>query len=162
MSLSTSENLFIECGFSHLTFLRHMKPGGWVEMQDLRYPIMSDDGTLAEDGPMKKWSRLMQEAGHRAGHQLDSCGRYAKQMADAGFINIHETIYKWPMSPWPKGDKDKTVGLWTMTNFLKGVSGFTTAYFARHLGWSREEVEVFLVDVRKELKDPSKHGYFPM
>ena len=83
-------------------------------------------------------------------------------MVDAGFINVHEIKYKWAMNTWPEDDKDKTVGLWTMTNFLEGVSGFSMAYFVRHLGWTPEDVQVFLVDVRKEVKDTSKHGYFPM
>ena len=49
-----------------------------------------------------------------------------------------------------------------MENFSNGVQGFTMAYFSRVLGWSQEAVEVFLVGVRKELKDRRKHGYFPM
>lgn len=131
-------------------------------MHDLRYPIACDDGTLTEDSPMIKWSYLMMEAGQKVGHSLDSCSRYASQMRDAGFINIHETVYKWPMNTWPLAKKDKIVGAWTMENFSNGVQGFTMAYFSRVLGWSQEAVEVFLVGVRKELKDRRKHGYFPM
>jgi hypothetical protein len=32
--------------------------------------------------------------------------------------------------------------------------------FTRCLGWSREEVEVFLADVRKEAKDKRIHSYY--
>ena len=139
-----------------------MNPGGWVEMQDLRYPIACDDDTLPEDSAIKKWSYLMMEAAQSVGQSLDSCSRYASQMHDAGFINIHETVYKWPMNTWPLAKKDKIVGAWTMENFSNGVQGFTMAYFSRVLGWSQEAVEIFLVGVRKELKDRRKHGYFPM
>jgi hypothetical protein len=36
------------------------------------------------------------------------------------------------------------------------------AIFTRFQGWSREEVEVFVVDVRKEMKDTRIHIYWPM
>jgi hypothetical protein len=36
------------------------------------------------------------------------------------------------------------------------------AVFTRGLGWSNEELEVFLAEVRKSMKDTSVHGYYPM
>ena len=36
------------------------------------------------------------------------------------------------------------------------------AIFTRALGWSKEEVEVFLVDVRKNIKDMKIHCYWEM
>jgi hypothetical protein len=36
------------------------------------------------------------------------------------------------------------------------------ALFTRGLGWTKEELEVFLVEVRKSMKDKSIHGYYPM
>jgi hypothetical protein len=38
--------------------------------------------------------------------------------------------------------------------------GLTMMLFTRCLGWSREEVEVFLADVRKEAKDKRIHSYY--
>jgi len=34
--------------------------------------------------------------------------------------------------------------------------------FTNILGWSVEEVEVFLVDVRKDVKSRSIHAYWPV
>lgn len=42
------------------------------------------------------------------------------------------------------------------------LEGFSMAPFTRVLGWTREEVELFLVDVRKEMKNPQIHAYWPM
>jgi hypothetical protein len=33
--------------------------------------------------------------------------------------------------------------------------------FTNVLGWSAAEVETFLVDVRKDLKNRNTHGYWP-
>jgi len=47
-------------------------------------------------------------------------------------------------------------------NFSGGVQGLSMAIFTRGLGWSAEEVEAFLVDVRKDMKDTKIHGYYSM
>lgn len=53
-------------------------------------------------------------------------------------------------------------GIWNLENVMLSLEGFSMALFTRVLGWSRLEVEVFLVNVRKELKDPKIHGYWLM
>ena len=47
-------------------------------------------------------------------------------------------------------------------NFGGGVQGLSMALFTRGLGWSVQEVETFLVDVRKDMKDTKIHGYYNM
>lgn len=42
---------------------------------------------------------------------------------------------------------------------LEGVAPYTYALFTRVLGWERAEIEVFLANVRKEVKDLSNHIY---
>lgn len=52
--------------------------------------------------------------------------------------------------------------MWTYEDLGKGASGLSMALFTRALGWSAEEVEVFLVDVRKDMKNKSIHSYWPV
>lgn len=52
--------------------------------------------------------------------------------------------------------------MWTYENLGNGASGLSMALFTRALGWRPEEVEVFLVDVRKQMKDRSIHAYWTM
>jgi hypothetical protein len=52
--------------------------------------------------------------------------------------------------------------MWMLENFSDGLSGLSMAVFTRGLGWSQEELEVFLIEVRKSMKDPKIHGYYPM
>jgi hypothetical protein len=54
------------------------------------------------------------------------------------------------------------IGAWQAENFTSGLSGLSMALFTRALGWTAEELEVFLVDVRKSMKDTKIHGYYPM
>ena len=58
-------------------------------------------------------------------------------------------------------------GIWMYENALTGLSALSLAAFTRPkeengFGWSREEVEVLLASVRKELRDTRIHSYTPM
>jgi hypothetical protein len=81
-------------------------------------------------------------------------------MEDAGFINVTEERIAIPGNAWPKGREHKTQGLWQMTNFLDGIHAVTMTIFTKGLGMSAEEVELLLVDVRKDIKNLGIHFYF--
>lgn len=67
-----------------------------------------------------------------------------------------------PANPWAKGNEQKIRGALMMTNLLEVAQGITMNICTKVWGWSPEEVEVLLVDIRKGLKDKSIHGYVPM
>jgi hypothetical protein len=49
-----------------------------------------------------------------------------------------------------------------LENVLSGLEAITMAIYTRILGWSKEEVDIFLIDVRKEMKDTKIHVYWDM
>lgn len=65
-------------------------------------------------------------------------------------------LYPGPDSP------AKSPGLWTFHNFTASLSGISLALFTRGLSWSPEELEAFLVDVRKDMRNTAFHAYWPM
>jgi hypothetical protein len=54
------------------------------------------------------------------------------------------------------------IGLWANEAVVGVLSGLSTALFTRGLSWTVEEVEVFCVGVRKDMKNPKIHSYWPM
>lgn len=53
--------------------------------------------------------------------------------------------------------------MWQQENLLGGgLLNLSIALFTRVLGWTSAEVETFLIDVRKEIKDTKIHAYWPM
>lgn len=81
-----------------------------MELQDITFPVECDDGSMKPDAAVKKWSDTMLEATAAIHRFADSPKRYKQQMTDAGFINVHEVVYKWPTNPWPKDPKYKELG----------------------------------------------------
>lgn len=138
----------------------NLSPGGYIELMDPIYPVTCDDDTVPKDSAVYKWSVLMNEAATKLGSGLDSGLRYKDQLIDAGFTNVTEAPYKWPMNTWPKDPKLKELGAWGNVNLVGGVQGLSMFLFTKVLGWNTDELEVFCVDVRKDLCNKEFHGYW--
>jgi len=81
-------------------------------------------------------------------------------MQAAGFEDVVEMQYKWPQNRWPKDPKYKELGLWTLANVDEGLEGLSLALFTRGLGWSKEEVLAYLVQVRRDIRSTRIHAYW--
>ncbi|CAJ0543231.1 Ff.00g004750.m01.CDS01 [Fusarium sp. VM40] len=139
----------------------NLNPGGWIEVLDI-LPPTSDDGTMSPDTALYKWSNLLLESTEKIGRPFGGTANLKSQMEAAGFKNISQRIYKWPQNRWPKHPKYKELGSWTLENISGGLEAISTALFTRILGWSKPELDVFLVQVRKDIKNPSIHAYWPI
>ena len=87
-----------------------MNPGGWIEVVDITFPALSDDGTLTPDSAFGKWCSLMIEAANNLGRSLESAKSYKDQLEAAGFKNAVQVVYKWPQNTWPRDRRYKELG----------------------------------------------------
>ena len=83
-----------------------------------------------------------------------------KWMEDAGFVDVQEHLLRIPIGAWPKDQRLKQIGLFEQVNMTQGVNALSVMLFTRALKWSVEEVELFLTEVRKDVKDRSLHTYY--
>ncbi|KAF4332988.1 hypothetical protein FBEOM_13207 [Fusarium beomiforme] len=124
--------------------------------------LVSDDGTLAPEHALSKWCSLLGEAFTKLGSTSIEFDRIRAIMEEVGFVDIVDTRFKWPTNPWPRDKKYKELGTWNNHNASGALEALTMASFTRAHGWTREEVIMFLVDVRKDLSNPSIHAYNPI
>ncbi|RDL34327.1 uncharacterized protein BP5553_07455 [Venustampulla echinocandica] len=136
-------------------------PGGYFEMQDVLFKISSIDGS-GDGSAVERWNHKICLAAKKIGRDWHCAGNYAQWMRDAGFEGVVERQLKWPSNTWPKGKKQKLLGMWSMANSLDGLSAISMALMTRAYGMTREEVEVEMVEVRKDIKDKSLHGFVPV
>jgi hypothetical protein len=52
--------------------------------------------------------------------------------------------------------------MWMRQNIEDGIAGFTMGYFTRGLGWSKEEVDVFVAQIRPQINSTRSHMYLPI
>ncbi|KAF2461741.1 S-adenosyl-L-methionine-dependent methyltransferase [Lineolata rhizophorae] len=145
--------LFLRQAYSQL------KPGGYIELQDVCLPAACDDGTAPPDSPTLELGGHMVEAGRRVGFDMRSPARFVDMLRAAGFVDVHGRRYKWPLGPWPKGEREKAIGRWAMQDVEDGLQGGTLGFLTRVLKWPRERVEAFLSEVRNELREQKAHLY---
>lgn len=89
-------------------------------------------------------------------------GRQLRSYAEkAGFTNIREEMFKVPMGTWPKDPALKKTGMMNLVQMLDGMEGFSLKTFDL-LGWTRNETEAFLANVRREMKGNMFHSYAPL
>ncbi|KAK4033229.1 hypothetical protein C8A01DRAFT_19796 [Parachaetomium inaequale] len=137
----------------------HLKPGGWLECQEIPAMIGCDDGTMPDDYGWMRWARDFEVAARLANRQLDIGPHLKDWMHEVGFVDVQETVFKVPINGWPKEMGPKHVGMMWQRNLHEGVSGFSLGMFNRFLGKTVEEIELSLVDVRQSLFDRNVHAY---
>lgn len=153
------------------TFL-HTKPGGYVEVVEHSVWPVSDDDTVNENSFFTLWGKTVIEMGEKFGKSFEIWEQSKERMEKAGFIDVVETRFKWPMNGWPSpehrthgNDGDMTwkelrkVGVWNQLRLYDGVEGFMMRLLTVAGGWSYERAQVFLAQMRRELKDFKIHAY---
>ncbi|KAK3489935.1 S-adenosyl-L-methionine-dependent methyltransferase [Neurospora crassa] len=140
---------------------RCCKPGGYIEHMDTHGTIHSDDGSIDEKvHALGQWGPIWHEAGRRIGQVLIPAAMMESAMKEAGFVNIVVKDYKVPISPWPKDKKMNDVGLYFYAVMNQDLDGVLQFMFGKVMGWTTEEIGIYIRHLKKEMKDMSIHGYF--
>ncbi|KAL0939160.1 methyltransferase domain-containing protein [Colletotrichum truncatum] len=141
---------------------KNLKPGGYVELQEIDLFAVSDDGTLTPENALSKWCKLLFEASEKFGRPYIRVPSLKGMLSDAGFVDVTMSVYKWPSNGWPRAQKYKELGIWNNENMMAGLEAFSMAPLTRAHEWTREEVNVFLIDVRKDIHNRDVHAYWPI
>ena len=139
--------------------VRHTKPGGYFEMQELDPRFRSDDGSLQEDSNLSYWSRIICEASAKYNRPVPYYDEYLKWFEKAGFVDVKRMYLKSPTNPWPKDRTLKEVGRFQLVAHLVGLEGISIGLLTRQFKWKAEEVKILMAKIRPELKDRSIHSY---
>ncbi|KAL4943731.1 hypothetical protein BDV06DRAFT_210848 [Aspergillus oleicola] len=146
----------------------HLKPGGWAEIHEFDTMVKCDDGTMPpmdesvwSEYKLQDWCDMQIRAGQTVDppRQFRVAHRLARGMRDLGFVDVQERIFKTPVNPWSTDPHLRNIGKWMQSNLLDGLSGWSYKPF-RSMGYSSNEIEMFLVDVRKSIQDQHVHAYF--
>ncbi|KAK1545492.1 hypothetical protein CPAR01_02994 [Colletotrichum paranaense] len=140
----------------------NIAPGGYLELLENQVDPVSDDNTLPKDSSIHEYVNLIRSGSEKMGRVFIDVSTLKSLVLEAGFVDVELRIFKWPMNGWPKDEKYKKLGLWCYENFSSALEAVCMALLTRVHCWTRDEVNVFLVDVRKDLKNRSYHAYFPI
>jgi len=141
----------------------YLQPGsGWLECHEIHPKPLVDDGSAPPDYALRIWEDYYNHSANslespRPIRIADKCKQW---MLEAGFVDVHECIEKVPINPWPKDPRLKEIGRFHEANWLDGLAAFSYQLFgSKGLGWSKDEIEVFLIGVRESIRNRHIHAY---
>ena len=141
---------------------QQLKPGGWAEFQDFDIDYYSQDGSLTPDHALRRWLTNAYDAETTTKRTLRPGKYIAGWMREAGFTNIQAIRTPLPLGLWPKDKGMKKIGLYNWTQLWEGLQGMSLRLYVDILGWRREDLEVLLMEVRKDLQNPRVHALFDL
>jgi hypothetical protein len=98
-----------------------------------------------------KWGKEVIEASAQIGRTFEVIYHMHDWIRDAGFHDIVEKRYQWPLGPWPKDPKLKELGIWARAHVDAGLENWCMALLTRVFGWSYEQVQVHISKARERL-----------
>lgn len=132
----------------------------YIEVYDIDFFICCDDGIFFFDLFLVKWYELMYDVVNKVGFFLDVINRVLDMMVEVGYVDIVVRQVKWLINIWFRDLKYKELGKWVYENFSWGCESMSLVLFIRVFRWLVDEVRIFMVLVRKDLRDRRLYVYW--
>lgn len=141
----------------------HLKPGGYLEIQELDYRPHCDDDSVTDATPyaFRDFIAFLDQGLRALGGDLNAVLGVPAEMTAAGFEDVKVVVHKCPIGVWPRDSRLRLCGLFLRTAIMDGLKGLSGRPFGTGLGWTQLQIEMFLVEVRKAVMDGRHHTYFP-
>ncbi|KAA6406833.1 MAG: methyltransferase domain-containing [Lasallia pustulata] len=138
--------------------MRTLKPGGWIELCELDIVPVSIDGAPPETySQILAFNDTLSMAALQQGCDLQIAPKFKSLVTAAGYEEVTEEIFTVPWGSWPREPRLKEAGAFLRAELRAGLQGISMALFTRSLGWTAQEVELFLIGVRKDLDNNRLH-----
>lgn len=130
-----------------------------MELQEIHHIPHCHDGTMPPNHIVAQYWDLVTTALANLGVNFNATLLLSQYMREAGFVNVTERIFHVPIGIWPKNKVLKMVGLYWRTILMDGLLPIALGPLTRGLKWSKEQVEVFLIEVRKGYMEGWVHSH---
>ena len=141
-----------------------LEPGGWLEDTEINIHLYSDIAAVRDDPGhiFKRWAHVFWEGGDRINKTLRIAndGAMRKLIAAAGFINVAERTYQVPIGTWSSDARMKQIGAYNLAFMDESLEGFALFILKEIMGWEYNEVQMFVMEMRKAIRNPRLRPYY--
>ncbi|KAK7574560.1 hypothetical protein V3481_016539 [Fusarium oxysporum f. sp. vasinfectum] len=145
---------------------RSLEPGGWIENMEINIHLYSDIPEVRDDPDhiFKRWAKVFWEATDMINRTLRIAmnGTQRKLMVEAGFVNVVEKTYQVPCGAWSSDPKMKKIGTYNLAFMDESLEGFALFMLREIMKWEYEEVQLFVMEMRKAVRDSKIRPYYLM
>jgi SAM-dependent methyltransferase len=99
-------------------------PGGYVEIVEHSVQMRCDDDTMPPEHFYNEWGAKVVELGGKIGKSFTIWEEAKERLEKAGFVDVVQVEYKWPMNAWPLDKKQRAIGMWNQLRLYEGIEGF--------------------------------------
>jgi hypothetical protein len=139
---------------------KSLEPGAYLELQDACFPCQYI-GEPPKESAIYKWNELVIAGSAKLGRPWTNAQYYKRWMEEIGFEDVVEKSFSWPTSAWAKGKYFKDLAMYFQEDTLSGLEALSLKVIGI-LGWSVEEIQILLADVRNDVRNTSIHAFLPM
>ncbi|KAK7999289.1 hypothetical protein PG990_011889 [Apiospora arundinis] len=139
----------------------NLKPGGWVEWQEMHAWMQCDDGTMPPQDPAFDFYKLFQQAFRRIGCDTALAANLDGTLKDAGFVNVQCVVKKIPVGQWARDKKLRLAG-WYLRTAIQEVLPALCGKPLSVLGLNEVERELWRAAATRAINDDSVHRYWNM
>ncbi|PKS08525.1 hypothetical protein jhhlp_004910 [Lomentospora prolificans] len=134
-----------------------LKPGGWFQHVEPNIELRGDNPEypFGVADIYKTWARLFYDAGDKLGRTFEFDGEIMlKWAAGAGFTELTHKRFKVPHGTWPKDKRLKEMGSFVQSYMELSLDGFALYPIGQILGWTLEEVQTLVANMRASIRNP--------
>ncbi|KAL2041973.1 hypothetical protein N7G274_005161 [Stereocaulon virgatum] len=140
----------------------HLAPGGYLEHAEISPILKSDDGSTDIDEAYHHQGRLAIESARNFGKQINIQPHLKDMITKAGFVDVKEVVYKWPLGEWAQDPRLKDIGRWNAHHWTQGIEPWSLRLLTQYMGWTVEEVKAFAAKIRTSVLNRKYHAYQPV
>jgi hypothetical protein len=72
----------------------------------------SDDGAVYEGSIWERWAKFAADSGHVTGQTFYTFDKMKRLIEEAGYEDVVEHRFRWPIGKWAKSERLKEIGKW--------------------------------------------------
>ena len=129
-----------------------------IELQDIGLPT-SKDNTLSGTA-LEAWSDLCHEGLKKMGYHMQAKD-LVSHLRQAGYVDVREEPYTWPLNSWPKDPHLKALGHLNSLNLLRGLEADSLKPLL-HLGLKTKHIHKSIEKVTTNVCASSIHCFWPV
>jgi len=142
---------------------RCLKPGGWIESRENSVRWKCENNSITDDSAVGQYHKVVWRAGELMGQTFkivdDDIHLQREVMERAGFVNTDSRDMKGYYGSWPTDRRDKLTGNMGKLCFEEDPEGWVIYLWNMVLGWSHDEIRVFLAHLLKQLNSERTKAY---
>jgi SAM-dependent methyltransferase len=142
--------------------LTALKPGGYLEEVEYAPEFISQDNSIAPGSPLAQWTDVALACAARLPDEEIYVFRHmATRIRAAGFEDVTEESFYWPLGPWAKGKELKELGAWGRMHIDLGAENWVLRLLTS-MGWEVKDIKKLCDGVRKQMREKGVHALHQM